>query len=136
MQKFITSLCLVLFLFASPLAAQRTTSVQKIKEQLCKKWNYSKCRILGIEYSSNTDEKEDMIHFGENMTYKIVEAGEVQEGTWVCVPAEDKIQLLNEEDEVVKELKIEKLTDGEFVYTITTNWQYEVSMFMTSEVLN
>jgi len=137
MQKYITSLCLALLLvLAYPLAAQRVQSIHKMKTQLCKKWNYSKCRILGIEYTSNTDEQGDMIHFGDNMTYKMIEGGQVQEGTWSCVPEQDKIQLLNEENEVIKELKIEKLTDSEFIYTVTMNWQYEVSMFMTSEILN
>lgn len=85
---------------------------------------------------SNTDEKGDMIHFDDNMTYKIIEGGKIQEGTWNCTPEQDKIQLLNENQEVVRELKVEKLTDSEFIYTMTMNWQYEVSIFMTTEILN
>jgi len=137
MQKYITTLLIVFaFIMTAPLNAQKKTVVQTVKDKLCKTWNYSKCRILGIEYVSNQDEKDDMLHFEENMTYKMIEGGKMQEGTWAYTADLDKIQLLNEHQEVVKELKVEKLTSTEFIYTVTMNWQYEVSMFMTTDLLN
>lgn len=119
-----------------PLYAQKNAAIETVKEQLCKKWNYSKCRILGIEYISREVEQKDMIAFGKDMTYTTVENGLEKQGTWTYVPEKNKIQLHDDEKQLVKELMVEKLTDSEFVYTVTTSWQYEVSMFMTTEVVN
>lgn len=127
---FILSMALVL-----PLSAQKGTSVAYIKDQICKKWNYSKCRILGIEYTSNENEEGDMIHFGRDMSYTLIEHGKTQVGTWAVAPGNNKIQLYKGE-KLIKELIVDKLTSSEFIYTITMSQQYEVSMFMTSEMLN
>ena len=119
-----------------PISAQKGAGLAYIKDQICKKWNYSKCRILGIEYTSNENEEGDMIRFSRDMTYTLVERGKTQIGTWSMAPGNNKIQLFNKEDKLVKELIVDKLTSSEFIYTITMNQQYEVSMFMTSEMLN
>ncbi|MGB0523585.1 MAG: hypothetical protein ACPGJS_11530 [Flammeovirgaceae bacterium] len=119
-----------------PLYAQQETSLEFLKEQICKKWNYSKCRILGIEYTSNKDEAGDMIQFERDMTYTLIEQGKVKEGKWSYSFEKNRILLLDQNEQVVKELTVDKLTDSEFIYTITMNRQYEVSMFMKSEALN
>ena len=129
-------LTLFIALVILPLYAQKGANLALVKEQLCKKWHYSKCRILGIEYISSKEEQNDMIHFGNDMTYEFIEGGKTQKGTWSYMPDKKKIRLLDKKNKVVKELKVEKLTSSEFVYTVTMNWQYEVSMFMTTEILN
>lgn len=131
-----TLLFIVTMALVVPLSAQKGSSLAFLKDQICKKWDYSKCRILGIEYTSNKKEASDMIHFERDMTFTLVEQGETHSGTWAYLPEKNKIQLYDQDDQVVKELVVDKLTTTEFIYTVTMNRQYDVSMYMTSEMLN
>ncbi len=88
---------------------------------------------MGVEYDLTKEEKPDILNLYDDDTFEAVEEGRAMKGKWKYVAEENMIVLTNIEEEVVKMMKIEKVKDKEMVCSIVTDWQYDMTVFMTTD---
>jgi hypothetical protein len=104
-----------------------------MKNTLCKKWVFTKYKIMGVEYDLTQEKSPDILNLYNNNTFEALEEGRELKGKWKYVAGENMIVLTNIQEEVIKMMKIEKVKEKEMVCSIVTDWQYDMTVFMTTE---
>ena len=120
-------------LFFLVLAESSQAQKGAAKNEFCKKWIFTKYKIMGVEYDLSTEAKPDMLHLSKDYTFEAVEEGKKTQGKWQYVENKKTIVLTDDKEEVVKMLKVEKMKGEDMICSIVTDWQYDMTVFMTSE---
>ena len=99
------------------------------KQLLCRKWIFTKSTVLGMDYQSDTS-GGNTLTLEEDMTFCGLENGEAIQGTWQYSSAEKTISLFNQNHKATKKLRIEQIKPNLLVYSVATEWQYNMVVFM------
>lgn len=109
----VLKLLLIINLIAINIALAQSTT----KDDLCKKWELNKYRILWKSYEPNTDEKNDYIWLKENMTYESVDEGKYSTGKWAFNTKEDSFVLYDANNQGLK-FEIEEIGKNKLVLRV------------------
>lgn len=94
-------------------APKNSTSSEKL---LCKKWMLDKYQVFGSDYAPEKEEKGDYIHFFPDHTFKGLESGKIDQGTWRMNTQNNTITLSAKKGQHLLEIK--SLTEAQLIVVI------------------
>jgi hypothetical protein len=102
------------------------------KTSLCKTWYLHHYKYVWLDYDPEEKEKNDYIQFNKNMSYVSVDEGEKSTGKWELNAKAKFILMYDEKGKNIK-LKIKKVNNSEFVFTIDIKELKGIEIYYTDK---
>ena len=91
------------------------SAIGQSKSDFCKRWNLQGYIYWGVTLPPEPNEKGDYIEFDENGTFKSVDEGKSETGTWKWIAGSKSLQLTDSKSKGSLILKVVALTKTKLV---------------------